>query len=65
MIDDLAVLKNYKARSITSLTGPDAFGNRLSKTNPNQDRLENIVPGETVTLAEMDGPQSQRSPRST
>ena len=56
MIDDLAVLKNYKARSITSLTGPDAFGNRLSKTNPNQDRLENIVPGETVTLAEMDGP---------
>ena len=52
----LPSFKAYKARSITSITGPLAFGSRLSKTNLNADRLENIAPGETVMLAEMNGP---------
>ena len=52
----LPSFKSYRARSITSITGPLAFGTRLSKTNLNKDRLENVAPGETVTLAEMPGP---------
>jgi hypothetical protein len=53
---NLASFKNYKARSITSITGPSAFGDRLSKTNPNLDRLTFVKPRETVVLAEMEGP---------
>ncbi len=55
-LGSLPSFKSYKARSITSITGPLAFGTRLSKTNLNQDRLQNVAPGETVTLAEMTGP---------
>lgn len=54
--EDLSAFKDYRARSITSITGPLAFGSRLSRTNPNMDRLENIHAGEAVTLAEMKGP---------
>ena len=54
--EGLSSFKNYKARSITSITGSLAFGTRLSKTNLNMDHLDHVLPGETVTLAEMEGP---------